>query len=148
LVLCVANAAFSHELRMLAGAKKITLAAINNVVTAHGDRARDEQELLGLMAEMVMDVYALESAVLRTQRLIIERGLERSAIPIEITRVFARDGAARVERAGRMIATETNTEEDKGADLIDRLTHHAPIKTVQARRRIADSMIAAGKYNL
>lgn len=144
----VANAAFSHELRMLAGAKKITVAAINNVVTAHGDRARDEQELLGLMAEMVMDVYALESAVLRTQRLIIERGLERSAIPIEITRVFARDGSARVERAGRMIATETNTEEDKGADLIDRLTHHAPIKTVQARRRIADSMIAAGKYNL
>ncbi|HET8678275.1 MAG TPA: acyl-CoA dehydrogenase family protein [Blastocatellia bacterium] len=144
----VANAAFSHELRMLAGAKKITVAAINNVVTAHGDRARDEQEMLGLMAEMVMDVYALESAVLRTQRLIIERGLERSAIPIEITRVFARDGSARVERAGRMIATETNTEEDKGADLIDRLTHHAPIKTVQARRRIADSMIAAGKYNL
>jgi alkylation response protein AidB-like acyl-CoA dehydrogenase len=144
----VANAAFSHELRMLAGAKKITLAAINNVVTAHGDRARDEQELLGLMAEMVMDVYALESAVLRTQSLITERGHERSAIPIEITRVFARDAAARVERKGRMIATETNTEEDKGADLIDRLTHHAPIKMVQARRRIADSMIAAGKYNL
>jgi alkylation response protein AidB-like acyl-CoA dehydrogenase len=144
----VANAAFSHELRMLAGSKKITLAAINNVVTAHGDRARDEQELLGLMAEMVMDVYALESAVLRTQRIITERGLERSAIPIEITRVFARDAAARVERAGRMIATETNAEDDKGAELIDRLTHHAPIKTVQARRRIADSMIAAGKYNL
>ncbi|HJQ67482.1 MAG TPA: acyl-CoA dehydrogenase family protein [Blastocatellia bacterium] len=144
----VANAAFSHELRMLAGAKKITLAAINNVVTAHGDRARDEQELLGLIAEMVMDVYALESALLRTQRVINERGLERSAIPIEITRVFARDAASRVERAGRMIATETGAGDDKGADLIDRLTHHAPIKMVQARRRIADAMIAAGKYNL
>ena len=144
----VANAAFSHELRMLAAAKKITLAAIEDVVTAHGDRARDEQELLGLIAEMVMDVYALESALLRTQRIIAERGLERSAIHIDISRVFARDALERVESAGRTVATETGSGADKAADVVDRLTHHAPIKTVQARRRIADAMIAAGKYNL
>ena len=139
----VANAAFSHELRMLAGAKAITLAAINNVVTAHGDKAREEQELLGLIAEMVMDVYAIESSLLRTQRLMTERGLGRAGIQTEITRVFAREAAARIERAGRMIATETG-----GEDVSDRLAHHAPIKSIQARRRIADSMIAAGKYNL
>jgi alkylation response protein AidB-like acyl-CoA dehydrogenase len=144
----IANAAFSHELRMLAGAKGITLAAINNVIKAHGDRARDEQELLGLIAEMVMDVYALESALLRTQRIITEQGHERAAIQIEIIRVFAREADARVERAGRMIATETGVEEEEGDDVIDRLAHHAPIKAIQAHRRIADSMIAAGKYNL
>jgi alkylation response protein AidB-like acyl-CoA dehydrogenase len=144
----IANAAFSHELRMLAGAKGITLAAINNVVTTHGDRAREEQELLGLIAEMVMDVYALESAMLRTQRIITEHGLERAAIQIDITRVFAREADARVERAGRMIATETGVEEEEGDEVIDRLAHHAPIKAIQVRRRIADSMIAAGKYNL
>ncbi len=144
----VANAAFSHELRMLAGAKGITLAAINNVVTAHGDKARDEQELLALIAEMVMDVYAIESALLRTQRLITERGLGRASIQTEITRVFARESAGRVERAGLMIATETGSEEEKGTGVIDRLAHHAPIKTIQARRRIADSMITAGRYNL
>lgn len=144
----IANAAFSHELRMLAGAKGITLAAINNVVKAHGDRARDEQELLGLIAEMVMDIYALESAMLRTQRIITEQGLERAAIQIDITRVFAREADARVEHAGRMIATETGVEEEEGDDVIDRLAHHAPIKAIQVRRRIADSMIAAGKYNL
>ena len=139
----VANAAFSHDLRMLAGAKAMTLAAINNVVTAHGDKARDEQELLALIAEMVMDVYAIESALLRTQRLMIERGLGRATIQTEITRVFAREAAGRVERAGRLVATETG-----GEDVADKLAHHAPIKSIQARRRIADSMIAAGKYNL
>jgi alkylation response protein AidB-like acyl-CoA dehydrogenase len=148
LEMSVANAAFSHELRMLAGAKGITLAAIDNVVSAHGDRARDEQELLALIAEMVMDVYALESALLRTQRLITERGLGRAAIPVEITRVFAREAAGRVERAGLQIATETDSEEEKGAGVIGKLAHHAPIKSIQARRRIADSMIAAGRYNL
>ena len=143
LEMSIANAAFSHELRMLSGAKAITLTAINNVVTAHGDRARDEQELLALIAEMVMDVYAIESSLLRTQRLITERGLGGAAIQVEITRVFAREAAARVERAGSMIATETDSE-----DLSDRLAHRAPIKSVQARRRIADSMIEAGRYNL
>ena len=54
----------------------------------------------------------------------------------------------RIERAARLIATETADEETDSTSLIEDLIHRAPIKMTAARRRIADAVITAGKYNL
>ena len=95
---------------------------------------------------MVMDVYAMESALLRTQRVLNSRGIEGSRLQADITRVFARDAASRVERAAR--ATASETADEKCVEAIDELVHHSPMKSIAARRRIADAAIQAGKYNL
>lgn len=141
------NVALSDEVKLVASAKAMTLVAIGSAARAYGDRARDEQETLGLIADLVMDVYAMESALLRTQKLIIDRGQDDSAVQIEIVRVFARDAAARVERAARMVVTEAGGD-DKTSAALERLVHRAPIKLIAARRHIADAIIGAGKYNL
>ena len=142
----VANKAFKREIVMLANAKGMTLLAIDSVARAYGDRARDQQEALGLIADMVMDVYAMESALLRTRRLFDERGLDKCSVQTEITRVFVRDAALRIERAARAVVTET--EDEKSAELIEQLAEHTPIKAIAARRRIADAVIDAGRYFL
>jgi alkylation response protein AidB-like acyl-CoA dehydrogenase len=146
LMLSPANIAFSDELKMLKGAKAVTVAGVAGVMRAYGDRARDQQEALGLIAEMVIDVYAMESALLRTQKLIVARGVKQCEVQIDITRLYARDAMQRIERAARLIATET--DDAKGAEAIDQMIHRDPIKTIAARRRVADSIIAAGRYNL
>ena len=140
------NAAFKREILMLASAKGMTLLALESVARAYGDNAREQQETLGLIADMVMDVYAMESALLRTRRLFDKRGLENCSVQSDITRVFARDAALRIERAARAVVTET--EDEKSAGLIDQLVQHTPIKAIAARRRIAQTMIQAGRYNL
>ncbi|HXG92088.1 MAG TPA: acyl-CoA dehydrogenase family protein [Blastocatellia bacterium] len=145
LMMSTANIALANEILMLKGAKAMTLVAIRSLARAYGDGARDEQEALGLVAEMTMDVYAMESALLRTQKLIEARGPKSCETQTDITRVFARDAAHRIERAARVIMTETG---DESAALIDKLAHRAPVKMIAARRRIADSIIEAGKYNL
>jgi alkylation response protein AidB-like acyl-CoA dehydrogenase len=132
------------EARMVGAAKAMTLAAIQAVDRAYGERARDEQEQLALISDMVMDVYAMESALLRTQRLIAERGREAVSVQSDITAVFAREAAARIERAARTVLTETGT----GDELLDQLAERAPIKAIAARRRVADAIIQAGRYNL
>jgi alkylation response protein AidB-like acyl-CoA dehydrogenase len=142
----VANLAFKHEILTLTTAKSMTLLAIESVFRAYGENARDQQEALGLIADMVMDVYAMESALLRTRRLFAERGMEKCSIQTDITRVFARDAALRIERAARAVVTET--EDEKGAELIDQLVEHSSIKAIAARRRIADAVIQAGRYFL
>jgi alkylation response protein AidB-like acyl-CoA dehydrogenase len=146
LALSLANVEFSDEVKIIKGAKGMTLASIGSVARAYGDRARDEQEALGLIADMVMDVYAMESALLRTQRLMADRGKEKCSVQSDITRIFVREAALRIERAAHL--TETETADDKGATIIDKLVHRAPIKAIAARRRIADRVIEAGKYNL
>src|SRR6185436_6367941 len=118
-----ANAAFSHELIMLGAAKEMTLVAIAAANKTYGDRAREEQEVLGLIADMVMDVFAFESALLRTQRLIEERGSHAPSLSIQtdITRVFAREAAGRIEQAARTVLTETSGGDSKSGAAIEEL---------------------------
>jgi hypothetical protein len=68
-------------------------------------------------------------------------------VQADITRVFVREAATRIERAAQMIATETASD-DKGTAVLDQLAHRAPIKAIAARRRIAESITEAGRYNL
>jgi alkylation response protein AidB-like acyl-CoA dehydrogenase len=136
-----------EEVRLLRISKCLTLASIARADSAYGERARDEQEILGLVAEMVMDVYAIESTLLRTMRLIEERGPSAAATQVDITRVFTRDAAGRILRAARAVEAETaegevNFDSDDGGGAV------LPIKAIAARRRIADAIIAAGRYNL
>ena len=141
-----ANIAFSEELLMMRAAKSMTLASISAVNRAYGDRARNEQEIIAHIADMVMDVYAMESALLRTQRLLTERGIEATSVQADITRVFARDAASRVERAAWAVASES--EDQKCTAAIDEFAYRSPMKLIAARRRIADAVIQTGKYNL
>jgi alkylation response protein AidB-like acyl-CoA dehydrogenase len=148
ITLSIANVAFSDEVMMVRSAKALTLMAIGNIAQAYGDAARNEQEMLALASDMVMDVYAMESALLRTQKLMLARGKPSAAIQSDITRVFIREVMMRVERAARLVAAETADGDRDSTPLIEGLIHRAPIKTTAARRRVADAVITAGKYNL
>ncbi|MFL6275339.1 MAG: acyl-CoA dehydrogenase family protein [Blastocatellia bacterium] len=148
MTLSVANIAFSDEIAMVSRAKAMTLAALGSVAQAYGDHARDQQEALGLISDMVMDVYAMESVLLRTQKLMLGRGAQAASVQSDITRVYIREAMTRIERAVRFVLTETTDEGKDSASLIESLIHRAPIKMIAARRRIADAVIAAGKYNL
>ncbi|HKF55524.1 MAG TPA: acyl-CoA dehydrogenase family protein [Blastocatellia bacterium] len=136
-----------QEIKLLAASKTKTIGAIARADSKYGERVRDEQEILGLIAEMVMDVYAMESMLLRTRRVIEQSGASRAATQIDIARVFARDAAGRVERAARAIETETAADDGAPAHGGD-LNQVLPIKAIAARRRIADSIISSGRYNL
>jgi len=88
----------------------------------------------------------MESALLRTERLLTDRGVEAIHVQADITRVFTRDAALRVESAARAVACETADEKCSAA--VDELAHRDPMKAVAARRRIADAVIQAGRYFL
>jgi alkylation response protein AidB-like acyl-CoA dehydrogenase len=141
-----ANLAFADEVSMVRSAKAMTLASIACAHRAYGDDARNEQEVIGQIAEMVMDVYAMESALLRTQRLVSSKGIDNCPAQADITRVFARDAASRIERRARAVASETEDENCSAA--IDNFSHRSPMKSIAARRRIADAVINAGRYFL
>ncbi len=142
-----ANVIFTDEIKILAAAKKMALAMIGSISRKYGDRARDEQEMLGLVAEAAMDIYAMESAMLRTQKILTERGGAAAAVQTDITRIFIREAAARIAAKAEIVEIETS-DTDKDATRFDIEQHRAPVKAIAARRRIADSIIEAGRYNL
>jgi hypothetical protein len=103
---------------------------------------------LGLLADTLIDVYALESVWLRTVKLMATRGAEHCAAQIEMARIYACDAAERVATNTRLLHA-TLTDEGSANEFVDALTRLRwllPINTKRARRTIAATLIEAGRY--
>ena len=93
--------------------------------------APKEQEILGYLADIAIETYAVESAMLRTQK-------HSDALRDDITRVYAADAGDRVEHCARQVAAATG---------IPPLRLDRPLlDTIAARRRIAVAVVEAGHY--
>ena len=98
----------------------------------------EEQELLGHIADIAIDTYALESAQLR----VAKRG---SAVHRDVVDAFAEDAAGRIVKATRAATAFLGLDLDEE---LRALRDRAQFDSIRARKRIADAMLAAGKYAL
>ncbi len=138
------------ERDLLARARRLVLFTLGSAKETYGERLTEEQEVLGHVADITSEVYALESALLRTEKLFAARGEAAASVQLDITRVYASDAADRMEHSARQVAAALSDGGDSAQLLegVRRLTRHAPPNTVAARRRIADSVVRAGRYQL
>jgi alkylation response protein AidB-like acyl-CoA dehydrogenase len=141
---------FPAERDLLARAKRLAALTLARAKAKYGDRLADEQEVLGHVADIVIEVYALESALLRTEKLAASRGAPDAATPADITRVYASDAADRLEHSAKQVAAALAADGDAAPSLEEarRLARHTTYDTVAARRRIADAVVRAGRYHL
>ncbi|HEX8137049.1 MAG TPA: acyl-CoA dehydrogenase family protein [Pyrinomonadaceae bacterium] len=145
-----AETPLSAERALLSRAKRLALFTLGLAKAAHGEALPAEQEVLAHIADIIVEVYALESAILRTEKLISARGEQASEIPVHITRTYCSDAADRIEHSAKQVLAAL-AEPEEAASLLDkvrRLTRHRPYDTVSARRRISDAILHAGRYYL
>ncbi|MCA1634290.1 MAG: acyl-CoA dehydrogenase family protein, partial [Acidobacteria bacterium] len=88
---------FGAERDLLARAKRLAAFTLGRAQTVYGDALATEQEVLAHAADIITEVYALESTVLRVEKLVDARGEPDCVTPIDITRVYASDAADRME---------------------------------------------------
>jgi alkylation response protein AidB-like acyl-CoA dehydrogenase len=132
----------------LAVTKNAALLCLQAASLNYGDQINEEQEVLGLLADTLIDVYAIESVWLRTTKLMASRGEENCTAQIEMARLYGCDAAERVATNTRLLHA-TLTDEgsaDEFVDALARLRWLLPINTKQARRTIAATLIEAGRY--
>jgi hypothetical protein len=130
--------------RTVASLKKVALVVIGTAMQTYGETLTDQQELLTLAADIVMDVFAAESVVIRAARI----PASRSTTEIAAAEVYVSDAAARVEIAARS-ALAAMAEGDNLRTLLAalrRVLKPAPINTVARRRQIADAIIERKAY--
>jgi len=131
--------------RTLARAKETAQLALAAVERNYGDRISEEQEAVALAADIVTEVYAIESALLRAEKMIANRGEEACKAAIDMVRVYTSDAADRTALSARNLAAALRKPEKLYA-AFERLAPQHPINAIQARRDIADAMIEAGRY--
>ncbi len=131
--------------RKLAYARRAAALVLDAASREYGEKLSEEQEVLGLAADILIEVYAIESVLLRTQKLIASRGEEQCPLQIDLTCVYSTDAAERVGLYARQLA---GAMESSPLDSFWKLASQPnySINTMAARRRIADAMIEAGRY--
>ncbi len=131
---------FSEEAELLRNAKRLVLRALSKAQEKYADGLAREQEVLGHISDVIIEIYAVESAILRTAKLAASRGEEACATQIDITRVYASDAVDRMTHSVKQFANELFDES---------FTVVGPkLNAIAARRRIAESVIKAGRYHL
>ena len=136
----------SAERGVLNRIKGIALAMLSETAAAHGAAVRDQQELLGHIADVVIEAYAVESGIGRAEKLRAARNANGDAA-LDVARVFVSDSADRVVHSARQVARSLGAERSRSIHrLLMKLGEFDGVDTVAARRRIADVVIAAGKH--
>jgi len=138
----------AEERKLVANAKKIGLFAAGVASQKYMQAIQDQQEIMGAIANMAMETYAMESAVLRAQKLVAWNGESGAALAIAMTRVYAAQAMERIESAARMTIAAAS-EGDMLRSLmaiLRRLCKYEPFNTVALRQRIAEKVLETGKY--
>ena len=127
------------EIRLVSGAKKISLMLLGLAAQKFQAKLADQQEVMGYCADVVMETYALESALLRTQKK-AQRDGEAAAAPFAAAlKVFAEGAVSRIEGAARQ-ALPTIESDDMLATCMEgvaRFTDRQPLPTIPLRRTLA-----------
>ena len=130
--------------RTVAALKKVSLMVLGTAMQIHGEKLSDQQELLTLSADIITDVFACESVVLRAMRM----PAHQSALGIAAAEVYVSDAAGRIEIAARS-ALAAMADGDTLRTLLAalrRLLKPAPVNTVARRRQIAEAIIERKAY--
>jgi hypothetical protein len=136
------------EQKLAKNAKKVSLMTLGTAAQKYMMALGEQQEVLLGIADVIMDAYAMETAILRTQKLAKSQGEEAAARYIDMTRVFCNDAVERIEvRAKNTLAGMAEGDELRTLlAALRRFTKITPVNTIAARQRIADVMIGANKY--
>jgi alkylation response protein AidB-like acyl-CoA dehydrogenase len=130
--------------------KKVALMVLGTAMQTYGQKLSDEQEVLSAAADIIINVYAAESTVLRASaRPPRERGFD-APLHADIAAVFVNDAAGRVEITARQ-ALAAIAEGDALRTLLVALRRFlkvTPVNAVVRRRRIADAVTAQKRYPL
>lgn len=139
---------FAAEKKVIRNLKKVALMIAGSAVQKFMMKLSHEQEILMNIADIITEVYVAESALHRVEKLISLKGEEAVALQKDITLVYLQDAVAKVAVAGREAISAFAEGDELRVMLmgLKRFTKIDPANTKEARRRIADAMLAEGRY--
>ncbi|MDP2972704.1 MAG: acyl-CoA dehydrogenase family protein, partial [Deltaproteobacteria bacterium] len=142
------DAKLTLQQEMVEISKKISLLVTGAAVQKYMMKLAEEQEILGLISDMVIQVFAMESALLRAMKTTERFGDERAQIQKTMVKVFVNDGFDRLEGFAKKALAAVAEGDTLRTQLsaLKKLTRFTPVNTIALRREIADAVTKIGRY--
>ncbi|MGN7469473.1 acyl-CoA dehydrogenase family protein [Brevibacillus sp. SAFN-007a] len=144
----IEDAPLALEKHLLSMTRKIILMVAGSALMKYQQAISKEQELLAFAADMLIELYAMDSIVKRTEKAIAANGLEAEQQKLALTAVYVHEAFDRIEAWAKeaLAAMEEGDELRLRLSILKKLTRRTPINTVALKRAIADHVIEAGGY--
>ncbi len=139
---------FVAEKKALRNLKKATLMIAGAAVQKFMTKLSSEQEILMNVADMAIETYVAESTLLRVEKLIGIRGEAAVSLQKDLALVYLHEAVEKVNNAGKSAITSFAEGDELRVMLmgLKRFTKIEPMNLKDARRRVADALIAENKY--
>lgn len=139
---------FAKEHKYIKGFKKAILMTAGAAVQKLMMQLAKEQEVIMYLSDMLIELYASESVLLRVAQLINTHGVAGNEEKIAIARTYIFDAASKIHQAGRNAINAFAEGDEKRMMLmgLKRFTKTEEFNTVAARRTIAEKIIKENKY--
>jgi alkylation response protein AidB-like acyl-CoA dehydrogenase len=142
--------ALAEEFDLLANAKKLTLFAAGVATQKYNTALADEQEVMAALADMITEVFTMESAILRAEKVTAGSATGSTSIAVTLARLYTAKSMDCIELAARKViaaAAEGDMLRTQ-MTILRRLSKHDPADTIRLRREAAAHVVRAGKYAL
>jgi alkylation response protein AidB-like acyl-CoA dehydrogenase len=138
----------AEETRVVSNAKKIFLQAAGGAVQKFREKVADEQELVAALANIVMEVYAMESCLLRAQKAADAKGEAENAVMSAAARVFISDAMERAEHEAKRALASVHEGDMLTTQMavLKRFGKRAAVDTIALRRQVAAAVQSQDRY--
>ena len=142
------DSALEFQHKLVGRAKQVFLWLCGDAAQKYGMAIEEQQEVLGLLADIAQEIYAMDSGLLRARKSIKSVGEKQSKTKIEMIQLYVNDAVVRVAGYARqLLATmETGDNLDKQISVLNNALEFTPIDGVQLRQAIADRITEAEKF--
>jgi len=139
----------AREATMLANSKKLALFAAGSASQKYMNSLADQQEVMGALADIILEVYAFDSAMARARKLAAARS-SHASLAADMTRLYAAKAFHTIESAARQVIAAVAEGDMLRTQLaiLRRLGKYEPFNTIELRQLIAQKVIERGKYTL
>ena len=141
-------ALLEEEANLIDNAKKIFLMSAGLAVEKYQMELENQQEILRDIADIAIEIYAMESAWLRAKKALDKEGEEKARLKADLTRAYVYEAFPRVEQRARHIlsAMEEGDVLRTQLSVLKKLTRYTPINEVSLKRSIAKQVLEADGY--
>ena len=142
--------ALAAERTLLANAKKAALFVAGVASQRYMMELAEQQEVMAALADVIIEVFAMDSALLRTMKLVQSRGENAVALPIAMTQDYLSEAMARIEVGARRVLAAAAEGDNLRIQttVLRRLMKHEPTNVIGLRQQIATRTIEAGRYTI
>jgi butyryl-CoA dehydrogenase len=140
--------ALAADRKLVENAKKLAMLVAGAASQKYMQKLADEQEVMGAIADMVIEAFAMDSALLRARKYVAAQGEQKSELVVAMTQVYLETAFNRLEAAAKKVVAAVAEGDMLRTQMaiVRRLAKHDPVNVIALQEKIASRLLETGKY--